>query len=182
ALNGALNLSIRDGWWDEWCDGENGWAIPSADGLTDPDRRDDVEAMALYDIIEHQVAPRFYDRDETGVPTRWVQMVRHTLKSLGPKVVATRMVREYVQELYAPAAQSAARLAAGDYKGARRMAPRRAQRMARCHGVARGVPTRGGPAAWVGIASASRGGAERAQSGRGRRAGRVRRDRRRRPA
>jgi starch phosphorylase len=122
ALNGALNLSIRDGWWDEWFDGENGWAIPSADGLTDPDRRDDVEAMALYDIIEHQVAPRFYDRDETGVPTRWVQMVRHTLKSLGPKVVATRMVREYVQELYAPAAQSAARLAAGDYKAARALA------------------------------------------------------------
>ena len=185
ALNGALNLSIRDGWWDEWFDGENGWAIPSADGLTDPDRRDDVEAMALYDIIEHQVAPRFYDRDETGVPTRWVQMVRHTLKSLGPKVVATRMVRDYVQQLYAPAAQSAARLAAGDYKaaqGAGRMAPRRAQRMARCHGAARGVPSRGGSAAWVGIASASRGGAERAESSRGRRAGRVRRHRRRGPA
>ena len=112
ALNGALNLSIRDGWWDEWFDGENGWAIPSADGVTDPDRRDDVEAMALYDLIEHQVAPRFYDRDENGVPTRWVQMVRHTLKSLGPKVVATRMVRDYVQQLYAPAAQSAARLSA----------------------------------------------------------------------
>jgi starch phosphorylase len=122
ALNGALNLSIRDGWWDEWFDGENGWAIPSADGLTDPDRRDDVEAMALYDIIEHQVAPRFYDRDETGVPSRWVQMVRHTLKSLGPKVVATRMVRNYVQQLYAPAAQSAARLSASDYKAARALA------------------------------------------------------------
>jgi starch phosphorylase len=122
ALNGALNLSIRDGWWDEWFDGENGWAIPSADGLTDPDRRDDVEAMALYDIIEHQVAPRFYDRDETGVPGRWVQMVRHTLKSLGPKVVATRMVRNYVQQLYAPAAQSAARLSASDYKAAKALA------------------------------------------------------------
>ena len=122
ALNGALNLSIRDGWWDEWFDGENGWAMPSADGLTDPDRRDDVEAMALYDIIEHQVAPRFYDRDEIGVPGRWVQMVRHTLKSLGPKVVATRMVRDYVQQLYAPAAQSAARLSAGDYKAAKALA------------------------------------------------------------
>jgi starch phosphorylase len=122
ALNGALNLSIRDGWWDEWFDGENGWAIPSADGLTDPDRRDDIEAMALYDIIEHQVASRFYDRDEIGVPSRWVQMVRHTLKSLGPKVVATRMVRDYVQQLYAPAAQSAARLSASDYKAAKALA------------------------------------------------------------
>ena len=51
ALNGALNLSILDGWWDEWFDGENGWAIPSADGVNDPDRRDDLEANALYDLI-----------------------------------------------------------------------------------------------------------------------------------
>jgi glycogen phosphorylase len=122
SLNGALNLSILDGWWAEWFDGENGWAIPSADGVTDPDRRDDVEAMALYDLIEHQVAPRFYDRDEGGAPGRWVQMVRHTLKTLGPKVVATRMVRDYVQMLYAPAAQAASRLAAGDYKAARDLA------------------------------------------------------------
>ena len=51
ALNGALNLSIRDGWWDEWFDGENGWAILRLTALTDPDRRDDIEAMALYDIM-----------------------------------------------------------------------------------------------------------------------------------
>ena len=104
ALNGALNLSILDGWWDEWFDGENGWAIPSADGIADPDRRDDLEAHALYELIEKSVASRFYDRDSKGVPTRWVQMVRHTLKTLGPKVLATRMVRDYVRELYAPAA------------------------------------------------------------------------------
>ena len=73
ALNGGLNLSIRDGWWDEWFDGENGWAIPSADGVVDPDRRDDLEATALYELIEHHVAPRFYDRDSRGVPTRWVR-------------------------------------------------------------------------------------------------------------
>jgi starch phosphorylase len=74
ALNGGLNLSIRDGWWDEWYDGENGWAIPTADGITDTDHRDEVEARALYDIIENQVVPRFYARDESGVPTdgcRW---------------------------------------------------------------------------------------------------------------
>ena len=64
ALNGALNLSILDGWWDEWFDGKNGWAIPTADGVEDPERRDDIEANALYDLVEHQVAPRFYDTDE----------------------------------------------------------------------------------------------------------------------
>ncbi len=121
ALNGGLNLSILDGWWDEWYDGNNGWAIPSADGIEDGDRRDDLEAAALYDLIEHEVAPRFYDVDEEGVPTRWVEMVRHTLKSLGPKVLATRQVRDYVVELYAPAARTARRLNA-DYSGARDLA------------------------------------------------------------
>ena len=106
ALNGALNLSIMDGWWDEWFDGENGWAIPSADGIEDPQRRDDLEAAALYDLIEHSVAPTFYERDDRGIPAKWLAKVRHTLLSLGPKVLATRMVREYVTRLYVPAAQS----------------------------------------------------------------------------
>ncbi len=107
ALNGGLNLSILDGWWDEWFDGSNGWAIPSADGIDDPDRRDDIEARALYDLVENEVAPRFYGVDDTGTPSRWLEMVRHTLASLGPKVLATRMLRDYVLELYAPAARSA---------------------------------------------------------------------------
>jgi starch phosphorylase len=135
ALNGALNLSIRDGWWDEWFDGENGWAIPSADGVTDPDRRDEVEARALYDLIEQQVATRFYDRDNGGIPTRWTQMVRHTLKTLGPKVMATRMVRDYVNDLYAPAAASAERLAADKYRAAKVLAHWRADVLSAWPGV-----------------------------------------------
>ncbi len=106
ALNGGLNLSIRDGWWDEWYDGENGWEIPTADGLADDDRRDDLEAAALYSLIERSVAPKFYDRDDRGIPVRWVEMVRHTLEVLGPKVLASRMVRDYTEKYYAPAAQS----------------------------------------------------------------------------
>lgn len=106
ALNGGLNLSIRDGWWDEWYDGENGWEIPSADGVADENRRDDLEAGALYDLLAQAVAPKFYERDERGVPQRWVEMVRHTLQTLGPKVLASRMVRDYVEHYYAPAAQS----------------------------------------------------------------------------
>ncbi len=106
ALNGGLNLSILDGWWDEWHDGENGWAIPTADGVDDPEHRDDLEAAALYDLIEGSVAPRFYDRDERGLPRRWLEMVRHTLSSLGPKVLASRMVADYVTKLYLPADRS----------------------------------------------------------------------------
>ena len=64
ALNGGLNLSIRDGWWDELYDGRNGWAIPTADGIDDPHRRDDLEANALYELLGTQVAPAFYDRTD----------------------------------------------------------------------------------------------------------------------
>src|SRR3954464_13969666 len=104
ALNGGLHPLGRDGWWDEWFDGENGWAIPTADGVDDPEHRDDLEAAALYDLIENSVAPGFYDRDERGLPVRWLEMVKHTLSSLGPKVLATRMVADYVHKLYVPAA------------------------------------------------------------------------------
>ncbi|MEP7090960.1 MAG: DUF3417 domain-containing protein, partial [Nocardioidaceae bacterium] len=115
------NLSILDGWWDEWYDGNNGWSIPSADGVDDEDHRDDIEATALYDLIENEVAPRFYDEDEEGTPVRWIEMVRHTLKSLGPKVLADRMVRDYVTRLYGPAAHSS-RTLNGDYAGAQELA------------------------------------------------------------
>ncbi len=122
ALNGALNLSILDGWWDEWYDGENGWAIPTADGIDDAERRDDLEAEALYSLIENSVAPAFYARDERGLPPRWLAMVRHTLRILGPKVLASRMLREYVMRLYVPASLSERAAEAGDYAIARDLA------------------------------------------------------------
>jgi len=111
ALNGSLNLSVRDGWWDEMYDGSNGWAIPTADGVADPERRDALEANALYDLVEHVVAPLYYERDEEDVPTRWMAMVRHTLATLGPQLTADRMVKQYVAELYTPAAAAGRRLA-----------------------------------------------------------------------
>jgi starch phosphorylase len=122
ALNGALNLSILDGWWDEWYDGENGWAIPTADGLDDADRRDDLEAEALYALIENSVAPAFYRRDDRGIPPRWMEMVTHTLRTLGPKVLASRMLREYVTRLYVPAAVSSRVVDADQYAVARDLA------------------------------------------------------------
>ncbi len=74
--------------------------------MDDEARRDDLEAAALYDLLEHAVTPKFYERDEHGVPTRWVEMVRHTLQVLGPKVLASRMVRDYTEKYYLPAARS----------------------------------------------------------------------------
>jgi len=119
ALNGGLNLSIRDGWWDEWYDGQNGWAIPTADGVQDTDRRDNLEAAALYELIEDHVAVTFYDRDPAGLPRRWLEMVKHTLASLGPKVLSARMLRDYVVDLYTPAAIASRDMTADSYAGAR---------------------------------------------------------------
>jgi glycogen phosphorylase len=114
ALNGGLNVSVRDGWWDEWYDGGNGWEIPSADGVADPARRDALEATALYELLGKSVAPLFYDADPDGIPQGWVERIRHTFRSLGPKVQAERMVREYVTALYLPAAAASAKLAGPD--------------------------------------------------------------------
>jgi starch phosphorylase len=122
ALNGGLNLSIRDGWWDEMYDGENGWAIPTADGVTDEHRRDDLEAGALYDLMGASVLPRFYDRDADGLPVRWAEMVRHTLQTLGPKVPASRMVHDYATGYYAPAAESSRKALSDNFAGAREVA------------------------------------------------------------
>lgn len=135
ALNGALNLSILDGWWDEMYDGSNGWAIPTADGVDDPSRRDKIEAAALYDLIENTVAPRFYDRDADGIPRRWMDMVRHTLATLGPRVQATRMVADYVCELYTPIARASEALDAPPYENAKALAEWKSKVRAAWHDV-----------------------------------------------
>ena len=116
ALNGALNCSILDGWWDECYDGENGWAIESAESHTDLVRRDHYEADSLFDLLEREIVPLFYDRadgtdsvnDRNGVPSRWLAKVKHNWRSLGPFVTAARMVRDYTTELYEPAAVAVA--------------------------------------------------------------------------
>ena len=122
ALNGSLNLSILDGWWNEYYDEEDGWAIPSADSAGDGAERDALEAASMYDLIEHQIAPRFYDRGDDGVPTRWVANIRHTLATLSPELSAGRMVREYVELLYLPAAAADRSISVRRYQPARDLA------------------------------------------------------------
>ena len=106
ALNGALNLSILDGWWDECFDGENGWAINSADDDPDLGRRDAREATSLFGLLEREIVPLFYDRTPEGVPVGWIDKMKHNWRTLGPFVTAARMVRNYTTDLYEPAAAS----------------------------------------------------------------------------
>ena len=108
ALNGVLNLSILDGWWDECFGPDFGWAIPSAeeDGI-DAAVRDAREATSILDLIEHELAPRFYERGD-GLPHAWLGMIRSTISTLAPQLLATRMLRDYVEQIYLPTAAASA--------------------------------------------------------------------------
>ena len=101
ALNGALNASILDGWWDEAYRPEIGWAIGdrSAD-WADRESHDDIDARATYDVLENEIAPRFYRRDEAGLPRDWLTMVRDSIQTIGPTFSAARMVTQYRETLY----------------------------------------------------------------------------------
>ncbi len=136
ALNGVLNLSILDGWWNEYYDGDNGWAIPSADAASSGAERDQIEAESLYELIEHQVAPRFYERNDEGIPERWMHSVRHTLATLSPELSADRMVRDYVERLYCPAACAERTLLAESAEKGRALAAWKAFVRAQWPGVA----------------------------------------------
>lgn len=105
-MNGCLTLSISDGWWDEIADDELGWTIPTAP-QGDGQQRDRWEAQALYDILEHEIVPMFFDRDEQGVPQEWVAKITRSMSQIGARMSAERMVRDYCTELYLPAGRSA---------------------------------------------------------------------------
>jgi starch phosphorylase len=135
ALNGALNLSIRDGWWDEWFDGDNGWAVASAERAQDDGRRDTIEAANLFDLLERQVVPLFYDRPDGSVSPGWVRRIKSSLASLGPRVGAPRMVRDYTRMLYEPAARRVDSLSASSYERARSLAHWKAKVSAAWPGV-----------------------------------------------
>ena len=102
ALNGVPHLSIGDGWWAEGYAGDNGWLI---DGGTHPDdaATDTADAEALYTLLERDVVPAFYDRDSDDVPKRWLALVRQAIRTVAPRFTARRMVKEYVEQMYAPA-------------------------------------------------------------------------------
>jgi glycogen phosphorylase len=120
SLNGALNCSILDGWWDECFDGSNGWAIASAESESDLEVRDGIEAASLFGLLEQHIVPLFYDRgDDRVVPHRWVAKVKSSLQSLGPFAGASRMVRDYVETIYEPAGAGADAVSADGYRLAR---------------------------------------------------------------
>jgi glycogen phosphorylase len=104
AANGVVNLSVLDGWWDEGWTGDNGWAIGNREPLGDEAAQDWADAMDLYRILEHEVVPEYYERDASGVPVRWVERMRRSIATTLWQFSTTRMLHEYTERLYLPAA------------------------------------------------------------------------------
>jgi glycogen phosphorylase len=103
ALNGVPQLSILDGWWVEGFNGKNGWAI---DGREDIQNRDDVDAAAIYDLLEKEIIPLYYTASEDGIPHGWVRVMKETIRSNAPRFSTRRMVKEYMEHFYVPALQA----------------------------------------------------------------------------
>ncbi len=99
AVNGGLQLSVLDGWWAEAYDGTNGWALPG-DVVSDHESQDAHHASELYRLLETEVVPEFYDRDEAGIPQAWVRRVKHAMRTIIPAYSASRMLGEYEQRIY----------------------------------------------------------------------------------
>jgi starch phosphorylase len=104
ALNGVPHLSIGDGWWAEGYTGDNGWLIDGRADVHDNEASDAADVDALYRLLEQDVVPAFYDRDAAGVPRAWLRVVREAMRTNLPRFSTTRMLKEYVRTLYAPAA------------------------------------------------------------------------------
>ena len=109
--NGGVNLSILDGWWDEGYEREVGWAIGQGEEYPDEEYQDQIESEALYNTLEHEVAPLFYDRDEHGLPRGWIAKMKASMGRLTPVFNTNRMVAEYAEKFYIPAHERHTRLA-----------------------------------------------------------------------
>lgn len=117
AMNGALLFSVPDGWWPEGYNGANGWVIGSGAAAADPRQEDAADAEAIYSLLEKEIVPLYYDRDRKGVPHRWIRMVKESLRSVTPAFCARRMLKEYTEKMYLPAARSLADRSSSAGKG-----------------------------------------------------------------
>ncbi|MBN2009149.1 alpha-glucan family phosphorylase [candidate division KSB1 bacterium] len=103
AMNGVLNMSILDGWWDEAYEPNLGWAIGRGEDYNNYDYQDDVESQAMYNLLEKEVIPLFYDRGRDNIPRKWINYMKKTLMELCPVFNTNRMIREYTERFYLPA-------------------------------------------------------------------------------
>ncbi len=122
AINGVVNCSILDGWWDEAYEAKAGFAIGRREQYASEEQADEIESNNLFDLLENAILPEFYERDTTGVPRRWVARMKTSIKSIAPFFNTNRMVQEYTESLYVPSHRRATGLAADEFSEARGLA------------------------------------------------------------
>ncbi|MDP3451278.1 MAG: alpha-glucan family phosphorylase, partial [Anaerolineaceae bacterium] len=102
ALNGGLNFSILDGWWREGFNNSNGWSIGSDNEYTNPEEQDAADAQSVYETLENQIIPLYYERNAESIPAEWLKMVKENMRTLTPQFSLRRMLKEYVTDYYLP--------------------------------------------------------------------------------
>jgi starch phosphorylase len=126
-VNGGINFSVLDGWWCEGYKGDNGWAIGAGETYEDAAYQDEVESTALYDLLEAEIIPLFYDRSSDGVPREWTAIMKNSMRTVNANFNTNRQVEEYTKRFYIPCLENAHRLAAKDARLARELAAWRAR-------------------------------------------------------
>ncbi len=121
-MNGAPNFSSLDGWWREAYDGNNGWAIGAEREYPNEAAQDEADALSLYAILENQIVPTYYWRNEAGIPEEWIKVMRASMMTVGPDYSFDRMLKEYVAKFYAPADKLGRRVGDNGHAGARALA------------------------------------------------------------
>jgi starch phosphorylase len=122
AANGALNMSVLDGWWAEGYRTDVGWAIGSGEEYDNPDYQDQVENQAIYDLLERYVVPLFYERGRDNLPRGWINMMKTSMRTLAARFNSHRMVQDYIHRFYLPLALYWKRIGSNGFEGARQLA------------------------------------------------------------
>jgi starch phosphorylase len=122
AMNGVLNCSIMDGWWDEAYNPEVGWAIGAGEQYIDEKLQDDVESKALYDLLERDIIPLFYQRGRDGLPREWIKRMKDCMRQIGQSMSSHRMLMDYSNQFYFPALKNYRKLVKDDYVEAKSLA------------------------------------------------------------
>ena len=122
AFNGVLNCSILDGWWDEAYNPEVGWAIGKGEEYSDTELQDDIESKALYDLLEREIVPTFYQRGRDGLPREWIKMMKSCMREIGQSMSSHRMLMEYSNQFYYPALKNYKKLAKDNFQEAKELA------------------------------------------------------------
>ncbi|MCK5590325.1 MAG: alpha-glucan family phosphorylase, partial [Candidatus Pacebacteria bacterium] len=121
-FNGCINISTFDGWWCEAYNGKNGWVIGNDETVSDDKGfQDNLESKDLYNILEKEVVPRFYERGTDGIPKKWVKLMKSAMTSICPIFNTNRMVKEYYEKFYFPASQRSRRFMSDEYKKAKEL-------------------------------------------------------------